>query len=245
MSTDLPTLLVVGIVAVLAVVQSMFGVGLLLFGTPTLLLLGMPFAQVLVYLLPCSIVVSVLQVATSGGTILDSFDRKFLVWAVPSVVAGTLVTLSFGSPPRIKLLVGVVLLLTAIIRIGPLSTRMQRGIRRAVRPTMVGMGVVHGLSNLGGGILTVLVSACFGDKFEVRRHIAFAYGAMAGMQLLLVIATVRPHVNPMLVCLLPVLAGTAFLTVGQRAFRAVGQSTYQVLLNGLILCFGTLLVTAA
>lgn len=245
MSTDLPTLVIVGIVAVLAVVQSIFGVGLLLFGTPVLLLLGMPFEQVLVTLLPCSIVVSLLQVATGGGPRFDAFDRKFLVWAVPGVFAGAVVTLSFGSPPRIKLIVGIVLLLTAIIRIGPLSARMQRGIQGAVRPTMVTMGVVHGLSNLGGGILTVLVGACFSDKSQVRRHIAFAYGAMAIMQLFVVVVTARPHADAVLLITLPLLAATAFLTVGQRAFRCVGQRMYQAVLNGLVLCFGAVLVTAA
>ncbi len=63
---------VVVTVLVLAVVQSVFGVGLLVFGTPTLLLLGYPFDQVLAYLLPCSILISALQVraraAVCGAT---------------------------------------------------------------------------------------------------------------------------------------------------------------------------------
>ena len=37
------------VVFVFAVIQSVFGVGLLVFGTPTLLLLGLPFDAVLAY----------------------------------------------------------------------------------------------------------------------------------------------------------------------------------------------------
>jgi uncharacterized protein len=55
-----------GLVLVLAAIQSVYGVGLLVFGTPVLLLLGLPFPEVLAYLLPCSIAISTLQVADGG-----------------------------------------------------------------------------------------------------------------------------------------------------------------------------------
>ena len=56
------------VAAVLAfsVVQSVFGVGLLVFGTPTLLLAGYSFEETLAYLLPCSMAISALQ-AWDGG----------------------------------------------------------------------------------------------------------------------------------------------------------------------------------
>ena len=49
-------------VALLAVVQSVFGVGLLVFGTPTPLLLGLPFLGPCLPLGPCSIVLSAWQI---------------------------------------------------------------------------------------------------------------------------------------------------------------------------------------
>ena len=42
------------IIALLAVVQSIFGMGILVFGTPTLLLIGFDFTTVLGLLLPSS-----------------------------------------------------------------------------------------------------------------------------------------------------------------------------------------------
>ena len=56
---SLPVLLVVGLTAS---VQSMFGVGVLLFGTPALLILGHPFATALGILLPVSLTINILQV---------------------------------------------------------------------------------------------------------------------------------------------------------------------------------------
>jgi len=45
-----------------SVIQSVFGVGVLLFGTPLLLLLGYEFVDALGVLLPVSIAISTLQV---------------------------------------------------------------------------------------------------------------------------------------------------------------------------------------
>ncbi|WP_244115554.1 hypothetical protein [Burkholderia gladioli] len=59
--------LLAGIVALLAVVQSIFGMGVLVFGTPTLLLLGFDFTSVLGLLLPSSMAISAIQVATGRG----------------------------------------------------------------------------------------------------------------------------------------------------------------------------------
>src|SRR5260221_11193198 len=80
------------LVLVLAAVQSVFGVGLLVFGTPTLLLLGLPFPEVLAYLLPCSVVISTLQVA-DGGLRLEPIRRKLLAFTAPTVLLGTLLVL--------------------------------------------------------------------------------------------------------------------------------------------------------
>jgi hypothetical protein len=245
MSTDpVPVLAVVATVGVLGIVQSLFGVGLLLFGTPVLLLLGMPFPLVLAYLLPCSIVVSALQVATSGGLTLEPIRRRFLGYAVPAVLLATTVALLVGSPRQVRVVVGAMLVLTAVVRLGPLHQPLSRFVGRHLRPLMVLLGVVHGLSNLGGGILTVIVGARHTDKVEIRRHIAFAYGAMATVQLAVVYPTARPRVSLPLVLLLPVLAGAVFLVLGQRVFHRAGRRAYQAGLTGIIMSFGVVVLAS-
>ena len=49
------------LIFILIVIQSIFGVGLLLFGTPTFLLIGYDFANTINILMPVSISVSMLQ----------------------------------------------------------------------------------------------------------------------------------------------------------------------------------------
>ena len=55
-------LVILLIVSIFTIIQSLFGIGILVFGTPTLLLLGYEFTEVLSYLLPSSIVISFCQV---------------------------------------------------------------------------------------------------------------------------------------------------------------------------------------
>jgi uncharacterized protein len=240
-----PIVALIATVATLAVVQSLFGVGLLLFGTPVLLLLGLPYEGVLGYLLPCSIVVSTLQVATSGGLTLEPIRRQFLVITVPAVLVATAVALVFGRPHQIRIVVGVMLLVTAVLRLGRLRELLRRVVRRERPLLLLGLGVVHGLSNLGGGILTVIVGSSFEDKVSIRRHIAFAYGSMAAIQLVVVLLAARPHLDARLMLLLPAIAGGVYLLIGRRAFRAARQRPYELGLTALIVSFGVLLVGVA
>jgi hypothetical protein len=240
-----PVIAMIGVVTVLALVQSLFGVGLLLFGTPIFLLLGLPFGQVLGYLLPCSIVVSALQVATSGGLTLEPIRRQFLAITAPAVLVATAVALALGTPHQMRLIVGIVLLVTAATRFGRLQSTLRRTVRAQSRPLMLVLGIVHGWSNLGGGILTVIVGATFEDKVSIRRHIAFAYGSMAIIQLTVVMATARPHLVVGLWLLLPLIAGSMFLLIGQHAFEKARQRSYQMGLTALILSFGAILVGTA
>ncbi|MCU1658680.1 MAG: hypothetical protein JWO57_3336 [Pseudonocardiales bacterium] len=229
-------------VGTFAFVQSLFGIGLLLFGTPTLLLLGLPFNVVLAYLLPCSIVVSALQIADSGGLTFEPIRRKFLLYTAPAVLLATGIAVTFGSVHQLRAFVGVVLLGTAVTRISRLRDVLARHVWNRLPPLLIGLGVVHGLSNLGGGLLSVIVGSCYSDKSDIRRHIAFAYGLMASLQLVVVFSTATPRVEWPLWSALPVLAGSIYLLFGRRAFRRVAARPYQVGLTGIIAGYGMLLV---
>jgi uncharacterized membrane protein YfcA len=238
-----PTLALGALIVALAVVQSLFGVGLLVFGTPTLLLLGLPFDRVLMLLLPCSIVVSALQVATSGGLSLDPFRRQFLTFTTPALLLATAMTLRLGSPGGIRVLVGLMLLVTAGTRlIRPAHAAFARVVRGHLPPLLVGLGVLHGASNLGGGILSVIVGTSFELKADARRQIAFCYGIMASLQLAVVLLTGSPGIDPVHAVVLPVLAGATYLVAGQRLFLRTGQRVFDLGLTGMITAFGLVLL---
>ena len=72
-------------------VQSIFGVGLLLFGTPTLLLLGYPYADTLWILVPASVTISIVQVIR--GYTYISPDWTVYLFTVPPLAVCLVFTL--------------------------------------------------------------------------------------------------------------------------------------------------------
>ena len=235
-----------GAVVAFAAVQSVFGVGLLVFGTPTLLLLGMPFEELLAYLLPCSIVVSLLQVISSGGFTFEPIRKDFLRFTAPTVVAGVLIVLLIGTRLNLRTLVGAMLIVTAVTRaLGPARSAVSAFIRRHLRPLLGALGLLHGLSNLGGGVLTLIVSSVYGDKDSIRKHIAFGYGMMASLQFATLLVVGEFHVLLGLWLVLPALTGVTYSILGQRLFAAASQRSFQASLTALIAIFGILLMLPA
>ena len=232
------------VVMAFAAAQSVFGVGLLVFGTPTLLLLGFPFREILVYLLPCSIVISGLQVLDGGGVRPpDGLRRRFLIYTAPGVLLGTALILAVGKTVAIKPIVGATLLLSAAVRIvAPMRRMLQAFVRRHLTPLLVGLGILHGLSNLGGGVLTVIVGSLHQRKDEIRKHVAFAYGLMAVVQLVTLFVTTRVAIVWWMWLALPALSATTFLAMGQRLFKATPDPRYQLALTTLIFGFGLVLM---
>src|SRR4030043_495588 len=102
----IPTIVVI----LFSTVQSVFGVGLLVFGTPTLLLLDYPFDTTLALLLPSSIVISAMQVLV-GRECLLHFKKSFLLYSVPLIIVGLLLVLTDLLVFDIKSVVGTMLLL--------------------------------------------------------------------------------------------------------------------------------------
>lgn len=237
-----PTVGLVLVVLVFAAVQSVFGVGLLVFGTPFLLLLGFPFPQVLAHLLPASMVISVLQVV-EGGRDPAPIRRLLLLYTGPAVLITSALVVGSRADVNIRPLVGVMLVVTAAIRVMPSLRRTLSNFARArLRWLLLLLGLVHGASNLGGGILTVLVGSVYDDKQAMRRHIAFGYLLMAALQLSTVVLSGWPAVDGPTWVLLPVLAATVHTVLGRRIFRATGQAAYQWVITALVASFGLLLL---
>ena len=229
-----------------AVVQSVFGVGLLVFGTPTLLLLGLSFEETLAYLLPCSIVISVLQLVGSSGFRIDPMRRQFLIFTAPLVLVGTALILTVGVGIDIRFVVGTMLMVSGAIRLlGPARAVVSRLARRRLPVLLLLLGTIHGLSNLGGGVLTFIVGSVYDAKEDIRRQIAFCYGMMAVTQLVTLASSSSADVAPWLLVLLPTLAGATYVSVGNRVFRIASQAGYQISLTALIIVFGVALMVGS
>jgi uncharacterized membrane protein YfcA len=217
-------------------IQSVFGIGLLVFGTPALLLAGYPFAQALAYLLPCSMAVNLLQIVGDWREI--RLKREFVIFCLPLVVAGLAFVLWLGHSINIRVWVGTLMVLTAALRSSaPMRERLQRLVRRHVRPALVVIGTVHGLTNMGGGLLSVFVSSLESSKSRVRATIAAGYLLMALTQLVVLFA--KGQVSPGVQGLgLVAIAVATYAAIGNRLFRLSSELRYQHVLTAFITVFG-------
>ena len=176
-------------VLITAAIQSVFGVGVLLFGTPILLLLGYDFIHVLTVLLPISVAINVLQMAMHWARIDWALFRRILVYTIPFVVL--CLVLVTEAKFDIGLLVGPFLVFVALKDFSPRVDAMVRSLLRYERPYLVVMGVVHGLTNLGGSLLTALVHGKGYDKDQTRVTTAIGYCTFAVFQIVTLVVTER------------------------------------------------------
>ena len=73
-------------VAVTSFIQSIFGVGILLFGTPLLMLQGYNFHQSVIVLLPISLLINLFQILKDQSALDLDFYKKILIYTVPFIV---------------------------------------------------------------------------------------------------------------------------------------------------------------
>lgn len=173
---------VVIIIAFIATLQSFFGVGVLLFGTPILLLYGYSFESALLLLLPISICINFLQIATHINLIEKKLLLSFFIYCMPFIAISLMLVLFIK--PNFSLLVGIFLLFSSITLLSKNTLFSLQLLLRHENLYFMIMGIVHGFSNLGGSLLSPFMLSKFSTKAIIRVNIASLYICFAIIQLL-------------------------------------------------------------
>lgn len=172
------------IVILISIVQSIFGVGILLFGTPLLLILGYSFEFTLSILLPISLFVNFLQIVSNNNFKLVDYRtlKNFMFYSMPFVVIFLIIVLNF--PSNVALYVGVFLVVISLEKkIQFISENLNRLVS-SQKKYFILMGILHGLTNLGGSLLAVYFNKKYSDKHYVRTNIAILYMLFAFFQII-------------------------------------------------------------
>ena len=106
---------------------------------------------------------------------------------------------------------------------------------------MMSMGLIHGLSNMGGGLLTVLVSSSNHEKDSIRANVAYGYLIFAAAQLT-VLALLNPSAFSLSSVILSVVSLLTYGTVGQVLYLKSPKAVYQQLITVLVLAYGAILI---
>ena len=191
------------IIAVFSIVQSIFGVGLLLFGTPTLLLLEYSYSETLWLLLPCSVTISLIQVVNDYKLIEAKKRAVYLV--IPTLVLGLAFVIIYANGINMTRIVGVLLLLIGVIRFSSkLQALLSSMVKKHIQMYYIIIGVVHGVSNMGGGPLSILMSTIYSKKEIIRANVAFIYLILAIFQLVVLSIISNTSLRSEVIWLIPI-----------------------------------------
>ena len=171
------------ILIILIIIQSIFGIGLLLLGTPTFLLLGYDFSSTLNFLLPSSIVISYLQF-TSLKIPSKKIIFEYNIFCLPFLVLFLLLALNFKEILNFKFYVAIILIISSLLALNKNTfSSLRKNILKYKKLILIFIGSVHGLTNMGGGFLTIFSSLINNsDKRLTRYLISYGYLIMGLLQ---------------------------------------------------------------
>ncbi len=176
------------ILIILIIIQSIFGIGLLLFGTPTFLILGYDFINTLNFLLPISIAISSLQLI-SFKTPLKKIIFEYNLFCLPFLVLFLIIALNFKDVLNFKIYVAVVLIISSILTLKKDTFfPLRKIILKYKKLILIFIGSVHGLTNMGGGFLSIFSSLINNrKKIYTRYFISYSYLVMGLLQYLILL----------------------------------------------------------
>ena len=183
------------IIIFLCAFQSIFGVGLLLFGTPLFLLIGYDFISTLVIILPVSALISFLQI------FYKSYLNKKLIfeynlYTLPFLVFFLILSIKTNYID-IKLFVSILLIISSLLIIFKNKINFFKKFIRSHRKfILIYIGSIHGFTNMGGGFLSIFSSIINEEnKYLSRSYIAYGYFIMGIVQIATIILISKDSIN--------------------------------------------------
>ncbi|MBI28268.1 MAG: hypothetical protein CMI95_00015 [Pelagibacteraceae bacterium] len=220
------------IISIFCFFQSVFGVGLLLLGTPTFLLIGYNFFEVLNILLPYSILISFLQIISVKNKNFE-FSRKIIQFSIPLLILGLITIEYFQNKINFIFVISIVLILFSIINI--INLKEQKFKLKNINLALMFLGIIHGLTNLGGTLLSILASNLNKDKNIIRYQIASGYFIFAVFQLFFInIFYEKINFIYLKFIWIPIL----IFFISQKIFKKIKNILFYKLLNLFALIYG-------
>ena len=176
-------------VIILVMIQSVAGVGVLVLGTPTLLLLDISLIEAMNYLLPISIITSFVNlVIMKFKNNSFNYDKSrfilFFIICIPFVFVGLIILKFLHEFIKFDYLVSIVIILTLIFKknISLISKNLSLKLNKII---LMIIGIIHGLTNSGGTLLSILLINLNQSKKESRSEITLFYFFLALIQFIL------------------------------------------------------------
>ena len=170
--------------------QSTVGVGVLVLGTPFLLILNYDMLQIFLILLPISILTSFINLIfikfknKKIQYIKKKEIIKFFSICIPSILIGMIILKYFQTVLNFKFLVSVVIISSTILV--SLKKKIKFKINFFRTSILSTIGIVHGLTNSGGTLMSLALTSN-SEKDFARYSITYFYLILAFFQYLITI----------------------------------------------------------
>ena len=228
----------------LAAIQSIVGVGVLVVGTPTLLLLNLPMIEIMNFLLPISILTSLLNIIIikKQNNFFYNFDRlkNFFKLCIPSVFIGLIILKYLDKLINFDYVVSFIIILTLVFRenISKIFKKISKRINKII---LVIIGIIHGMTNSGGSLLSIMMMNLNKSKKNSRSEITLFYFILALLQffLLYLIFGVTISIDQFYITLVYIVIG---VVLGNVLLKFTKESLYQNLVYILAFISSTTLI---
>ena len=188
-------LLELTIIFLLCAFQSIFGVGLLLFGTPLFLMIGYDFSSTLAIILPVSVLISFLQIIYKSQ-LNKNLILEYNKYALPFLVIFLIFSIKTNYFD-IKFFVSFLLIISSLLALMKNKIYSFRKYIRLYRKyILIYIGSIHGLTNMGGGFLSIFSSIINEEnKYLSRSYIAYGYFIMGIVQITTIVFISKDSFN--------------------------------------------------
>ena len=229
------------IILTLIVIQSVFGVGLLLFGTPSFLVLGYDFANTINILMPVSISISALQFFKSKISDKD-FINEYNFFCLPFLILFLIIALNFKYLFDFKLLVALLLIFSSILILNKRRfASFKKTLFKLKKIILIGIGCVHGLTNMGGSFLAIYSTLVSKNIKELTRYyICYGYLIMGIVQYLIVLFLSFNFLEFSKLYYVPLAILVYF--PAQKIFRNINDKKFSKYINIIALVYGILIL---
>jgi len=230
---------------ILVVLQSVAGVGVLVVGTPSLLMLHYSLPDTLSLLLPISILTSLLNLFVfkfyknnEKFSIDIKIKKYFFIICLPSIFIGLFFLKIFNEIVNFKIIVSSVILFSLYIKL-KFNFFLKSFSNLTKKYFLLIVGVIHGFTNSGGTLLLLFLSSLITKKDQTRYNITFFYFFLALFQyiLFLILFNLILDFEILLINLIICMFG---VIIGNFLVKKFNEKYFQLLIH--ILAFATSLI---
>ena len=150
------------IIFIISIIQSIAGVGILVLGTPIMLIFKFTIFETMFFLLPISIISSFCNLILinffSNHKIQIDFKliKYFSIFCFPSVCIGLIIIKNYSELINFNILVSMVIFFSIILKIKYQKIFLNLR-KRSKKIITLFIGLIHGLTNSGGTLLSLFI----------------------------------------------------------------------------------------